>query len=362
MIRDLSLITLVSGNQLSERKALPSVSIIILTYNGREYIENLLNSLLDQTYPSDKMEIIVFDNASTDATASIVKNSFPGIRLIIMEENAGFASGNNKAFQQATHELVAFLNQDTVCHKNWLRPLVECMMSHTEAGACTSNMIMVNTRHSQPLDREFLPGSLAFFDLSCFGFGKYYKFINKELIPTKIISGCSFVIRKQLVDALGYLFDEQLKMYVEDTDLSLRIHNLGYKTYAIKDSVIYHLHGINKSIKLKDLKTAAKAIMNRVFVFYKNMNFLEFLLFTPFLMVGGIFKIRELSLSSSRKILYFLPFSLFSMACMFLSFFGLFKYYPKRKMILTKRKIQTIPILRLVLHPVPLSYDKDHSA
>lgn len=343
-------------------KDFPFVSIIILAYNGSKYIKNLLDSLLDQTYPSDKMEIIVVDNASTDNTTSIVKRSFPGIKLVVMEENTGFARGNNRAFRYANHELVVFLNQDTVCHRNWLKPLVESLAEHPEAGACTSNMVMVYTNDSSELNRQFPPDFLAFYDLSCFGYGKYYNiFSEQEIVPTKIISGCSFIIRKKIVEELGYLFDEQLRMYVEDTDLSLRIHNLGYKTYAIRDSVIYHLHGMNNAVKLNSLKTASKAIMNRVYVFYKNMNLSEFLLFAPFLFAGGIFKILELSLNSSQKIMYFFPFAVFSVVCMLLSLFGLPKYYTKKKNVLRKRQSKGLPILKLVLHSVPVHYDKNCS-
>lgn len=166
---------------------------------------------------------------------------------------------------------------------------------------------------------------------------------------TKLLSGCAFIIRRETVSKLGYLFDDQLWMYAEDTDLSLRIRNIGQKTGAIKGSIIFHLHNKNMDIKKSKLLLASQAIMNRLYVFYKNMGSLEFLIFFPLLLLGGSFKILEFPLTTFRKFLYFLPFSLFSMLCMVFALPGLPEFSEKRRYIMNKRSRKSFSILALVL-------------
>lgn len=94
---------------------MPSVSIIILNYNGKDYIEQCISSVLKTNYPN--FEVILVDNASTDNSIELIEESFKNdLRLKIFRNSAnlGFATGNNIGFENATGSYVAFLNNDTV--------------------------------------------------------------------------------------------------------------------------------------------------------------------------------------------------------------------------------------------------------
>ncbi|MDD5454378.1 MAG: glycosyltransferase family 2 protein [Candidatus Ratteibacteria bacterium] len=327
---------------------LPDVSIIILTYNGSKYIEALLKSLSSQSYPKEKIEIIVVDNASTDDTLSLVQKSYPNVKHIALARNMGFAAGNNEALKYAKNNFLVFLNQDTICHENWLMGLVNGLLEDKNLGACTSNIISPGTEEFRHLDNHYAINSVYFYDLSPFGYGQYRKKIGSRNLFSKIVSGCSFIIRRQTIEELGYLFDEKLWMYTEDTDLSLRIHNLGYKICVVCNSVVFHMHGFPNKIKLGYFNLISKALMNRVYVFFKNMKGLEFALFSPFLFLGGIFKITEFPLKPLQKAVLFFPFALFSMGCMFIALFHLPEYIADRHYILKKRRTKGFPILKLV--------------
>jgi GT2 family glycosyltransferase len=327
----------------------PNVSIIVLTYNGEKYIDALLESLSDQSYPKELMEIIVIDNASSDKTVDLVQKNFPHVKCILLERNVGFAVGNNKALQYAEHELMVFLNQDTICHRDWLKAIVIGMLHDEKIAACSSNIVPYNPDEFQNPDLKSQLNTIYYCDLSPYGYGRYYKRQRTPYVFTKIFSGCSFAIHRQTVNELGYLFDEQFWMYAEDTDLSLRIHNIGQRICVVKDSVVYHLHSSDVNIKKSFLSFSAKAIMNRVYAFFINMTEVEFILFFPLLFFGGILKIFEFPISNLKKALYFIPFSFFSMTCMLLSLLNLTKFAARRRLIMKNRQVKGFTILKLVL-------------
>ena len=98
-------------------------SVIILTWNGLDYIAACLDAVLAQDYAD--FEIIVVDNASTDGTADFVAEHYPQVQLIRNERNLGFAAGNNIGMRAATGDVLALLNQDTEVRPGWLEALVE---------------------------------------------------------------------------------------------------------------------------------------------------------------------------------------------------------------------------------------------
>jgi GT2 family glycosyltransferase len=137
---------------------------------------------------------------------------------------------------------------------------------------------------------------------------------------TLLVSGCAFIIRRETVEQLGYLFDQNIWMYAEDTDLSLRLLRLGKKLCVVRDAVVFHLHGSDFGHDSDSLKKAYGAIHNRVYVYLKNMRPVEFFLFFPIMVMGGGFKLLELRMPHSHKALLFVPFSLFSFAAMMIAF------------------------------------------
>jgi GT2 family glycosyltransferase len=327
----------------------PPVSVIILTFNGAEYISQLLQSLADQTYPRDLVEIIVIDNASTDDTTGIVRMAHPRANLVLLKKNIGFAAGNNQGLLHASHDLLVFLNQDTVCHPDFLASLVKVMLDDRGLAACNPNIITPDPPNMDAMDLQSPPMSLYVCDLSPYGYGTNRILSGKPVYNTKLLSGCAFIIRRETISKLGYLFDDQIWMYAEDTDLSLRIYNTGQRICASRDSIIYHLHNANMNLNKKKLRLAAQAIMNRVYVFYKNMRTLEFLIYLPILLLGGCFKIFEFPLTTFRIFLYFLPFSIFSILCMGRALLGLPGFTSKRRRIISGRRGAGFSILKLVL-------------
>ena len=90
----------------------PSVSVIVLNYNGRQHLDDCFTSLLALDYPKDKLELMLVDNGSSDDSVEFTEKHFPSVRIVQSEENVGFASGNNLGAREASGEYIVFLNND----------------------------------------------------------------------------------------------------------------------------------------------------------------------------------------------------------------------------------------------------------
>src|SRR5687767_1774856 len=94
------------------------ISVVIVNYNGRHLLGELLASLARQTRPAE--EVIIVDNASSDGSVSYLQESFPWVKVIGLNENTGFAEGNNIGVARAQGDYIALTNSDTVLDEQWL--------------------------------------------------------------------------------------------------------------------------------------------------------------------------------------------------------------------------------------------------
>jgi GT2 family glycosyltransferase len=108
----------------------PFVSVIVLNYNGRNFLRKCLSSLKLTNYPKSKYEVLLVDNGSTDDSTEFVVRNFPWVRVIFLHQNFGFGGGNNRGVKFAKGEYVAFLNNDTEVTENWLSELVQASIGH----------------------------------------------------------------------------------------------------------------------------------------------------------------------------------------------------------------------------------------
>lgn len=209
------------------------VSVIILNYNGKEYLGDCLNSLLGQSYK--EFEIILFDNASSDDSLSFISDNYNDskIRFIRSEKNLGFAGGNNEAIKHASGDLIVLLNNDTVADKEWLAELVKGLNYSGDTGMVQS-LVLTEGIPLKYYDKNgtinlFGHNIMEVFNINADGMGEIFQ-----------VNGCSLVIRKDLLDKLGGLFPEEYFAYAEDTYLSFRVKFAGYKILHNANSVVHH--------------------------------------------------------------------------------------------------------------------------
>ena len=111
------------------------VAIVILNWNGAEYLQKFLPKLIEHTQMSD-VEIVVADNASSDNSLQMLATEFPTVKVIILEKNFGFAEGYNKALLQLKSEYFLLLNSDVEVSENWLFPLLDFMRENPKVAVC----------------------------------------------------------------------------------------------------------------------------------------------------------------------------------------------------------------------------------
>jgi GT2 family glycosyltransferase len=214
----------------------PRVSIVILTALGPTHLRECLTSLRQQTYPADRVEVIVVDNGSTEDPTPEVRAGFPGARVIRNETNVGFAAGNNQGAAAATGEFVIFLNDDTRAHPDWLTELVAT--ARRRGAACVASYIL----DWSGATIDFADGAVNFqgkgFQLD---YGVAVDRRTPEEKPLLFACGCAMLIDRTVLAEVGG-WDEGAFAYYEDVELGWRLHVLGHDVWLAPRAIVYHKH------------------------------------------------------------------------------------------------------------------------
>jgi GT2 family glycosyltransferase/glycosyltransferase involved in cell wall biosynthesis len=216
----------------------PSITLIVLNYNGRQHLQECLGSLLKLDYPPDKLEVLLVDNASTDDSAAFVRAQFPSVRVMVNASNLGFAAGNNAGAAQAHGQYVIFLNNDMWVDASFARHLVEAVRSEPEA-VCAGARIL--NWDGKLIDFGGSAGHFAGYAYQV-DTGKPVDAAQYDSVrPTLFACGGAMLIDRQVfLDAGG--FDEDYFIYYEDFDLGWRLWLLGYKVMYAPKAVVNHRH------------------------------------------------------------------------------------------------------------------------
>lgn len=283
----------------------PKLSVIVLGYNGRDYLEACLSSLLDQELPRSEYELLYVDNASSDGSAAFVRERFPEVPVVELKRNLGFAEGNNRGVAHTSGRYIAALNQDTVCHRRCLSELVGALEARSDCLAAQANMITPWCPGFGEQDREGDPAIVHVAELSRFGYVSYeQRPYAPEPIETVFLGGAATMVRREAVERFGYLFDPDFFAYCEDTDLALRLRNLGSPNLLVPSAVVYHDLTPSTSLSWWTLRKTLLILRNRGLAFYKNLGARELLGFLPWLIAGVPQKPGELAFGRLRSTLY----------------------------------------------------------
>jgi GT2 family glycosyltransferase len=246
------------------------ISVVVLNFNGKHYLDRCLSSLRDQTY--EDLEIIVVDNSSSDGSVEYLRERFPWVRVVTNEANLGFAGGTNRGILQARGEYILTLNNDTWADISFVERLAKPMKADGAVGMCASKMLFpggrINStgiclsRSGAAWDRGMFEEDRGQYDLEVDVFGP--------------CAGAA-LYRKEMLDEIG-LFDEDFFMFMEDVDLAFRGRLAGWKCLYVPEAWVCHIHG------------GTAGFGSDLSVYYGNRNIIWYVLkdFPPKLLVTSL--------------------------------------------------------------------------
>jgi GT2 family glycosyltransferase len=250
-------------SRTSPKAAQPTASVVVLNYNGLQYLDTCLHSLIAQELPGG-LEIIVVDNNSVDGSSDHIRRRFPEVTVIQAESNLGFAAGNNLGIEQSRGRYVVLLNNDTSVRPGWLAALVQTAEAQPGVGAVTSKLVF--------LDRPDViqnAGTLVLSDGSGAdrGAGEQDHGQYDQEVEVFAACGCGMLLSRAMVEQVGG-FDPTFFTYYEDTDLSWRMRLFGWRVVYQPKAVVDHVHS-GTSVEWSPFFTF-HVDRNRLFMIIKN--------------------------------------------------------------------------------------------
>lgn len=227
------------------KDGMPPVAVIILNWNGSKLLREYLPAVLKTTDPAIG-RVIVADNGSTDDSLVVLADEFPDVEVIKFDTNLGFAEGYNRSLDITRYPYTVLLNSDVATGENWLEPLYDFMERTPACGACQPKILSYRERDRFEyagaaggfLDRNGYPYCRGRIFGTCETDHGQYDSVHEIFWAT----GAAMMVRTELYLSAGGL-DKEFFAHMEEIDLCWRIGLLGYKLYAVCDSVVYHLGG-----------------------------------------------------------------------------------------------------------------------
>jgi hypothetical protein len=261
------------------KKQSPLVSIIIVNWNGLQWLPDCFTSLYKQKYKN--FEIIFVDNASKDGSVAWVKKHYPKTTICINKSNLGFAGANNVGYRMVKGEYILFLNNDTRVKPDYISELLKPFASDKMIGGVQSKIYLMDDPTRLDSIGAFLTptGFLYHNNLG----GKDKPALDKQ-IDLYTAKGASMMFRREVlkkVEVDGWIFDPVYFAYFEETDLCHRVWLAGYRIVYAYKAQIYHKMGAT-SVKLVSAWVQFNSYKNRINSYIKNFGALNLVLILPF--------------------------------------------------------------------------------
>jgi len=247
----------------------PDISIIIVSYNVKEYLRHCIDSILIQE--GVNVEIIIVDNNSTDGVRELIASKYPSVKLIVNSDNVGFSAANNQGIKEASAEIILLLNPDTeLPEKGTLQYAKNYMKVNPQTGVLAPELL--NT------DSSFQLSFWNFHGIKELMLELFYMHRIKRIkqpfssIPVEAASGAALIFRKSLVDEMGGL--DETMFWTEDIDFCYRVNKTGKK--VIWDPGIKIIHHGGKSSVGNELVTIPNQVLSKIKFSRKHDNKFRF--------------------------------------------------------------------------------------
>lgn len=260
------------------------ITIVIPNYNGLRFLEDCLNALSAQEEGTPAYEVILVDNGSSDNSVGFVRTQYPEVRVEALEENTGFSHAVNVGIGLSEAPYVILLNNDTKAASGFVKALYRAITGLPEAFCVSARMLMWdNPGLIDDAGDRYCALGWAF----ARGKGKPKTLYEA---PCEVFSACAgaAIYRRSVFAQIG-LFDELHFAYMEDIDIGYRARINGRRSYYEPRAEVIHYGSASSGSRYNEWKVSL-APANNVYVIWKNMPFLQWLINLPFLVCGFLLK------------------------------------------------------------------------
>jgi len=242
---------------------MPEMSVIIVNWNGKSFLEDCLGALRRQVFRD--FETILVDNGSSDGSTEYVQARFPEVQLVALPENRGFAGGNIAGYKLAKGNLIVLLNNDTEADSRWLEEIHKASLRFSTAGSFASKMMYFDSR--QRIENcGFGVGTAG----TTTDLGRDELDNPRWTEPREVFGACGGAVayRRGMLEDVGFL-DPDFFMVYEDVDLSFRARLRGYSCIYIPTAIVFHRY--RASLGKRPARQVFYSQRNIEFVYLKNM-------------------------------------------------------------------------------------------
>jgi hypothetical protein len=264
---------------MKAKKNVPFVSLLVVNYNGKDILKLCFPSLKKLNYPKNRYEIIVVDNGSTDGSIQFLKKEYPDVKIVQNKKNLGYV-GINFGLKHCKGKYIYFLNNDLILQKDCLHYLVEEIQKDKNIGMAAHEGINYYNK------KLVSGGTWASRIMYC----GHHPMEDKKKVREIPYMG-SGLIRKSVIDAYGYLFDEDYFIYAEDFDLGLRIRLLGMKTIQVKKARCYHFDSFTMKRVSSPSRNTFLLEKNLLTTFFKLFSLKTIILLFPLVLAARMLNI-----------------------------------------------------------------------
>ena len=295
-------------NNTTHSTPLPGVLIIIVNWNGRDDLLELLASIKNLNYPKDNYKIMAIDNGSSDGSQTAISQSFPDVYLLENKRNIGYVKAVNQGIANGLNMAVNYIwifNNDVTVEENSLRKLVEVGQQDENIGVIAP--VIYSYKNPEVIENigyqiNFWIGRLKKLKFGCDVFQNY----NDEYAEVDSQLGCSTLIKSTVFKMVGN-FQAIYNLYFEETDFNVRARKKGFRVVVVKDAKVWH----------KTASTMNKFILRRAYLLLRNLFLFEllnaqlkhllvfipyyFMIHLPYFLIYGSIHGLKVKLRKSRK-------------------------------------------------------------
>lgn len=276
-----------------------SVAIVILNYNGVQFLETFLPFVIQY---SSGHEIIVADNCSTDNSIVFIEKQYPSIRTIRIPENKGYSAGYNYALSQIKSDYYILLNSDVEVSNNWIEPIITYMENDLSIAAAQPKILSYNDRNKF----EYAGAAGGFIDKFGYPFcrGRIFSHTEEDMGQYNDLkevfwaTGACLFIRASVFHELNG-FDDDFFAHMEEIDLCWRIQNKGYKIVCLPSSSVYHVGG--GTLSTSSPKKTYLNFRNGLTMLLKNYSTRDLLLKFPIRIILDLVAAIQMLISSPKN-------------------------------------------------------------